>query len=481
MTSPLRLWNTRTRTLERFEPIEQGKVGIYSCGPTVYSRHHLGNFRAYIFSDTLRRLFELHNYSVKHVMNVTDVGHLTSDGDEGEDKLEVAKQREGSDAWSVASKYTKHFFEDAKAFGILDPHIVCKATDYIPHQIALVKTLEEKGFTYSTKDGVYFDASRFPRYPDFARLRVESLEEGIRVDKGEKRNPTDFALWKFAPTEVQRDMEWESPWGKGFPGWHLECSAMAMHHLGCPIDIHTGGIDHISVHHTNEIAQSEGATGISPWVRYWLHCEFLVTPNDAKLSKSTGGAATLDTLQEEGIHPGAYRLFVLSAHYRQQARFSLDAVRSAQQSLMRLAAETDTRTGGFSLGSEAWEAKEVTLSPHGRSVREAFIDALSNDLNTPQAIAVVWNTLRDTTLASEEIATLLLTFEAGLGLFSFLRDLRKGKDNEPIPDAIQALFEERQTLRLQKRYAEADSLRLQLLEKGFVIEDSKSGSRVLRQ
>ncbi|NUM89606.1 MAG: cysteine--tRNA ligase, partial [Bdellovibrionales bacterium] len=304
MTKDVFLFNTLTRRKEKFVPREPGKVGLYTCGPTVYHYAHIGNLRTYVFEDLLVRVLERAGYAVTHVMNITDVGHLVGDGDEGEDKMEVGARRQGKTAWEIAKYFTDVFFSDMKKLHNRTPRIVPKATDHVQEMIDLVGDLEKKGFTYRTSDGIYFDTSRFPSYASFARLDVENLEAGSRVAMGEKRHPTDFALWKFSPAGEKRQMEWDSPWGRGFPGWHIECSAMAMKYLGPTFDIHCGGIDHVPVHHTNEIAQSEASTG-KRFVNYWMHGEFL-NEDSGKMSKSKGQTLTLSYVEERVFEPMAY-------------------------------------------------------------------------------------------------------------------------------------------------------------------------------
>jgi len=313
----LKFYNTLTRKLEDFNPLNPPNVGLYTCGPTVYMYAHIGNLRTYIFEDILKRVLLANNYKVNHVMNITDVGHLTSDADTGDDKLEKEAIKENKNAWEIAAFYTAAFQKDLEELNIIPPDIWCKATDHINEQIELVKKLESKGFTYRTDDGIYFDTSKVADYGKLAGLDIEGLRAGIRVEMvAGKKNPTDFALWKFSPTNVKRQMEWDSPWGKGFPGWHIECAAMSMKYLGETFDIHCGGIDHIPVHHTNEIAEAESATG-KPFVKYWLHGEFLEL-KEGRMGKSEGNAILVSTLKEKGFDPLSYRYLVLNTHYRKR-------------------------------------------------------------------------------------------------------------------------------------------------------------------
>src|SRR4030042_227264 len=330
----LKLYNTLTRKKEEFKPIKKWQVGIYSCGPTVYWYQHIGNLRTYIFADVLKRVLKYNNYKVKQVMNITDVGHLTSDSDEGEDKIEKAAAKEGKTAEEIANYYWEIFRQDFKKLNIFEPNIWCKASEHIKEQIELIKKIEKKGFIYKTKDGIYFDTSKLKDYGKLAKLKIENLQAGKRVAIGEKKNKTDFALWKFSEKPGERQQEWKSPWGIGFPGWHIECSAMSMKYFGETIDIHTGGEDHIPIHHTNEIAQSESATG-KKFVNYWLHGAFLKLAGE-KMSKSKGGLYTVSELEKQNFLPLVYRYLCLTAHYKTQLEFSLETLKNAQNSYDRL-------------------------------------------------------------------------------------------------------------------------------------------------
>ncbi len=459
----IKLKNTLTRELEVFKPIKVGEVGIYTCGPTVYSRAHIGNMRAYIFADVLRRVFEYANYKVKHVMNITDVGHLTSDEDSVEDKMQVAAKNSGKKSLEIAQKWTEIFFQDTGKLNIKKPSIICKATDYIPEQIELVKKLEEKGYTYITSDGVYFDTSKFEKYADFAKLNIEGLDAGKRISLGEKKNKTDFALWKFSNPEEKRDLEWDSPWGKGFPGWHVECSAMSQKHLGETFDIHTGGIDHIPVHHTNEIAQSECANG-KKFVNYWLHSNFIVMSNREKMSKSKGNLIDLDKLIEEGISPLAYRYLCLSSHYRKQLIYGKEILDSALNSYTGL--KNKIKELGFS-----GEIKINKISSKGENYISQFKEAIFNDLNTPQALAVLWSLLRDEAVLNEEKYFLSCEFDEVLAL-----GIKIEKEN--IPKEIEEIAREREISRKEKNWKKSDELRDLILEKGYKIIDVSNGYRI---
>ncbi|MBU2219414.1 cysteine--tRNA ligase, partial [Patescibacteria group bacterium] len=330
----IKFFNTLTLKKEFFKPIKNKRAGIYTCGPTVYNFVHIGNLRAYIFEDILRRTLEYNGYKIKHVMNITDVGHLSSDEDTGEDKIEKSAREQKKSAWEIAGFYTKQFQKDIIELNIEPAHLMPKATEHIKEQIGLIKILEKKGFTYKTKDGIYFNTSKFKDYGKLGKIDIKGLREGARIEKGEKKNPTDFALWKLSSSGEKRQMEWDSPWGKGFPGWHIECSAMSTKYLGQPFDIHAGGIDHIPVHHQNEIAQSEAAYD-KPLAKYWLHGEFLVI-DQKKMSKSEGNFITLNILKEKNFNPLSYRFFVLSSHYRKPLNFSWQAMEAGQRGLEHL-------------------------------------------------------------------------------------------------------------------------------------------------
>jgi cysteinyl-tRNA synthetase len=376
MPAPFKLFNTPSKSVELLQPLEAGQVSVYTCGPTVYGNPHIGNLRTYIAEDVLVRTLKLLGYQVNRAMNITDVGHLTSDADDGEDKLEVGAKRDGTTAWEVAKTYEAVFLKDMEDFELLPADQLIRATDTIPEQIQLVQELEARGFTYIIEDGVYFDSSRFPAYGDFAHLDIEGLQAGSRVELGDKRSITDFALWKFSPKDSNRDMEWESPWGKGFPGWHIECSAIIRKALGDQIDIHCGGVDHIPVHHTNEIAQTTAVTE-KPLANYWLHTEFLLV-DGGKMSKSLGNLFTHADLEAKGIEPAAFKLFCYSASYRSKLNFSWEALEAAQQQLLKLRRTIQLEKQG----SDDIEHYKV-----------AFTDLLADDLNTSGALATLYGVL----------------------------------------------------------------------------------------
>ena len=460
----LKLYNTLTRQKETFKPIRPGEAGIYTCGPTVYHYAHIGNIRTYIFEDVLVRTLKFFGFSVKRVMNITDVGHLVSDGDTGEDKMEVGARREGKSAWDVAKFFTEAFFRDYKAANCLMPDVLCPATDYIKEMIALVQVLEQKGFTYRIGDGIYFDTDKLPDYGKLAgRSHIEGIQEGARVEvNAEKRNPVDFSVWKFsAPGEV-RQMEWDSPWGKGFPGWHLECSAMAMKHLGETMDIHCGAEDAVAVHHTNEIAQSEAATG-KPFVHYWLHPRFLIMGETGKMSKSAGGFITVQTLVEKGYDPLAYRYFCFSAHYRKQLEFSWESIDVAAKTLESLRG----------LVAKLKEEAQHPVLDKASGFYQQFSEALSDDFNMPQAVAVLWGALRspDETVSAAQKLGLALEFDKVLGL-----DLDRAPAQEALAPELAALIKEREAARKAKDFKRSDELRKALSDKGVLIEDTPKGT-----
>lgn len=460
MTDEIRLYNTKKKTIEPFVPLTEGIVRIYSCGPTVYHYQHLGNMRAAVFADTLHRLFTYAGYEVRHIINITDVGHLTDDGDHGEDKLEKGAKREGKTAWEVAKFYTDAYFKDLNLLNIhLDEYLFPRATDHIQEQIALVEKLEERGYTYVISDGVYFDTSKFERYGDFAHLDIEGLKSGARVEENsEKRNVTDFALWKFSPSNEKRQMEWDSPWGKGFPGWHIECSAMAMKYLGEHFDIHTGGIEHIPVHHTNEIAQSECATGVS-YVNYWMHNNHLLDTT-GKMSKSSGDFLTLSTILEQGYSPLAYRYFLLSAQYRKELLFSYEALDAAKAAYEKLVLFCRTR--------------KESQGDVDETYREQFKEAIYDDLNTAKALAVMWNMLKDTKLDQASKYATLLNFDAVLGLGLTLIE----KEEIVITEEMQALLDAREKARKEKDFEASDRLRDEIAQHGFTVKDTPHGQEL---
>lgn len=450
----LHLYNSLSKEKEKFTPLHPPEVGLYTCGPTVYDFAHIGNLRTYVFEDILKRVLKYNGFQVHHVMNITDVGHLTDDADAGEDKMEKGSRREGKTAWEIAEFYASAFKENLRDLNILEPTLWCKATDHIPEQIKLIEKLTDKGFTYTTSDGIYFDTTKLSDYGKLVNLQAQELQAGVRVDMGEKKNPHDFALWKFTAEGEKRQMEWEAFGKKGFPGWHIECSAMAMKYLGEQFDIHCGGIDHKPVHHTNEIAQSEAATGIQPWVRYWMHGEFL-TVDEGRMGKSQGNFITLQTLVEKGFDPLAYRYFLLLAHYRRQLSFSWEALTAAQNGL-------------HNLRKKIAEIPDHVAKDQHHS--QLFLEAINDDLNMPEALATLWNGVKEGTLSVETI----IHFDKVLGL-----NLHQPKEEEsPLPESIQKLLNERIVARDNKDWGKSDELRDQILAAGYELEDTKDGQKV---
>lgn len=456
---PLKLYNTLTRKRENFKPIHKDFVGMYSCGPTVYWYQHIGNLRTYIFSDILKRVLEYNNYEVKHVMNITDVGHLTSDSDTGEDKMEKAAAKEGKNAKDIANYYWKIFKEDFKKLNITEPDIWSKATEHIQEQIDLIKRLEKKGFTYKTSDGIYFDTSKLKDYGKLAKLKKEHIEAGKRIEMKEKINTTDFALWKFSEEEGKRQQEWDSPWGTGFPGWHIECSAMSMKYLGDSFDIHTGGMDHIPIHHTNEIAQSEAATG-KKFVNYWLHGAFLLF-DKRKISKSTGGLYTISELEKEGFNALDYRYFCLLKYYRKPLDFSLDNLEAAKNAYERL------KNIILKLDKEKKINKKNIIG-----AKKQFLEIINDDLNMPNALSFLWEILREDRLNDSEKYELALDFDRVFGL-----KLTDEKQIE-IPKEIKKLAKEREEARKKKNFKEADNIRNRIKKLGYWINDSDEGAQI---
>ncbi len=400
MPAALVLYDTYTRSLRTFEPLDPaGAVGIYTCGPTVYDYQHIGNYRTFLFEDVLKRVLKWNGHRVRHVMNITDVGHLTSDADTGEDKMEKGARRTGRNAWDIAALYTQAFVDDCALLNIEPPDVMPRATAHVSAQIDFIADLERKGYTYRTEDGVYFDTSRQGDYGFLARLDRAGLEAGRRVDPGQKRSATDFALWKFSPAGSTRQMEWDSPWGRGFPGWHIECSAMALQYLGDWFDIHCGGEDHIPVHHTNEIAQTEARAG-TRLANFWVHGYFLLA-NDAKMAKSAGEFLRLAALAERGYDALAFRYLCLTGHYRSQLNFTWEALDAAATGLARM------RAAFHALDRSAADPDPALIARFGAEVND--------DLNLPRALAVAWETLRGELPEAARRAT-LARFDAVLGL-----------------------------------------------------------------
>ena len=474
----LRLFNTMGRKLQDFEPLKPGKAGFYGCGPTVYNYAHIGNLRAYVTHDILVRSLRRLGYEVTHVMNITDVGHLSDDADDGEDKMLLSAEERGKSVLEIADFYTQAFFRDTGRLNIATPSVVCKATAHVSEMIELIKRIEANGFTYFAGGNLYFDISKFPRYGDLALLRLEELKAGARVGADEnKRNPADFVLWFTKGKFEKQALIWDSPWGRGYPGWHIECSAMSLKYLGETFDIHAGGIDHIPIHHTNEIAQTEAATGKHPWVKYWIHNEFLVL-NEGKMSKSAGGFLTLQTLMDSGYDPLDYRYFLLGGHYRSQLQFSytaLDGAKNARKSLCE------------KIRSLAAKAPDCTLpgapnpsridGPAGAFL-ENFDKAISEDLNTPRALAELWGLLRDQSARPEDALAAAFDMDRVLGLNLAEEAARRpeGADDPALAAEIEGLIAERQAAKTAKNYKLADEIRQSLRERGIILEDSAAGT-----
>ena len=451
----LSLFNTKTKKKEVFKSINKNEVSLYTCGPTVYNHAHLGNLRSYIFADILKQSLIYFGYKVHHVTNITDVGHLVSDADEGEDKIEKAVKREGKSAQDITNFYTQGFLKDIKALNINYASTKFpKATDYIKEQVALIQKLETKNLTYKTSDGIYFDTSKFKKYGELGGINLEGLKEGARVaNNSEKKNLTDFALWKFSKKEEKRQQEWDSPWGIGFPGWHVECSAMAMEILGEQIDIHTGGIDHIPVHHNNEIAQSESATG-KEFARFWIHHQFL-NVQDEKMAKSEENFLRLQSVIDRGIHPISYRYFLLQAHYRSPINFSWEALDASQTALKRLSDQVKTFP------------KDGTVS---EKYLKIFKSQIGNDLDTPGVIATIWTLLKDESVIDNDKGATISEFDKVLGLGLFELSFGEGIK---VPDEVEELAKKRQTARESKDWQTADKLRDEIEAKGFIVHDTE--------
>lgn len=454
----MKLYNTLTRKKEDFSPMDGKCVRMYSCGPTVYNYAHIGNLRTYIFMDLLRRTLKYEGYKIKGVMNITDVGHLLSDSDDGEDKMQKAAREQNKNPYEIAEYYTKVFFEDLNKLNIGKPEITPKATDHIPDMIKYVEGLIEKGAAYETADGIYFDISKFPKYGMLSGIKLEEQQAGARVEVNDgKRHPADFALWKKAPKE--HIMQWDSPWGKSYPGWHIECSAMSKKYLGEVFDIHTGGVDHIPIHHENEIAQSETLTGKNP-ARFWMHGEFMLV-NGGKMSKSLGNTYTIAQLEQMGYKPMHFRYFCLNAHYRKKLNFTFEGLDAAKVSYERL--------GSLLLKHKASDAKtdEKVLADY----KKQFEDNITDDLNVPGALGVLWTMLKEP--FSKDVYALALDFDKVFGLS--LADYKEEKKELDVPAEVKAIAEERFEARKNKDWAKSDELRNKLAELGYNVKDAKDG------
>ncbi|MCL2082931.1 MAG: cysteine--tRNA ligase [Oscillospiraceae bacterium] len=455
----MKLYNTLSRQKQDFIPRQNNVAGIYSCGPTVYNYAHIGNMRTYIFMDWLRRVLRFEGFGINHVMNITDVGHLVSDGDDGEDKMEKGAREQKLTPWQIAEKFTQAFMSDLDALNIEHPEIICKATDHIGEMIEFVQALCEKGYGYETSDGIYFDIGAFPGYGKLSRIDLEGQRAGARVEiNDEKRSPEDFALWKKAPPE--HIMQWPSPWGQGYPGWHIECSAMARKYLGPRFDIHTGGVDHIPVHHENEIAQSEGLLGHEP-ADIWLHGEFMLV-NNGKMSKSLGNTYTISDLEMRGFSPMHFRYFCAGGHYRNKLNFTFESMEAAKTSYERLL----TLIHSHKNGTDCPDAEVL------KKLRAEMRDAIADDLNIPKAIGTLW-TLCKSPCKSREIYDTVMEIDSVLGL---RLDSEPALPEPETPDAeIAQLIEQRQAARKNKNFAEADKIRGELRNRGIELTDTKDG------
>ena len=464
----LQFYNTMGRKLQPFKTLDNNHVGMYCCGPTVYNYAHIGNLRAYLFDDLLRRTLEYFGYDVKHVMNITDVGHLTDDEDEGEDKMLKTSRETGKSAWEIAEFYTDAFFHDIDSLNIQRPSVSPRATDHIQDMIALIKRLEEKGYTYESGGNIYFSIDKFPAYGKLAMRDKQDLNAGARIEvDSNKRNPHDFVLWFTNSKFEHHSMMWNSPWGRGYPGWHIECSAMSMKYLGEQFDIHCGGIDHIPIHHTNEIAQSEAATG-KKWVNYWMHNEFLIL-GKGKMAKSSGEFLTLSVLVNKGYDPLDYRYFSLGGHYRSQLQFtydSLDAARNAREGLFKRILRLKAAVGPSDSASLEGKAKEYL---------DGFKEALANDLNTPKALSHLWNLLKDSSVSDNNKLAAVYDMDRVLGFG--LKELKDESVQEDLPEELKLLMHEREEARKSRNFKRADEIRDQLLDNGITLEDTPGGTR----
>jgi len=465
----MKLYNSLTRLVEPFEPWTPGKVSLYTCGPTVYNYAHIGNLRTYIHEDILEKTLEFLGYDVERVMNITDVGHLESDADEGEDKMLLSARKEKKTVWEVANYYTDAFFQDCEKLNIREPEVIARATDYINEYIEFIKVLEEKGYTYFANGNVYFDISKFDGYTKLSKMDLDTLKIAHREDVEEdthKKNPQDFVLWFTKSKFKKQAMKWDSPWGEGYPGWHIECSVIALKNLGERLDIHCGGVDHIPIHHTNEIAQTESYTG-KQWTKYWWHSEFLVDQS-GKMSKSSGEFLTVSLLESKGFNPLSYRYYVLNSHYRKQLSFTFESLEMAEKAFGKLKGKTAI------LGSLDLEG--VKLSDEGNVLLDAFKTHLADDLNTPNAITVLYDVLKSE-IRDEEKAMLIHEMDQvlSLGLLDAKEDAN-GDVSEDEAAYIEEMIAIRNTAKKEKNWAVADAIRDELKEKGVELIDTPEGT-----
>ena len=460
----LKFYNTPSRKIEEFKPINPENVKVYTCGPTVYASPHIGNWVAFIYWDILVRTLQLNGYNVTRTMNITDVGHLVSDEDDGEDKLEKGARREGKTVWEVAEFYTNEFLKGMHDLNLITPDNLSKATDFIPEQIEIIENLSKKGFTYKTSDGIYFDTAKFPKYADFAHLDLENLKAGARVNfNPEKKNLSDFALWKWSPKDKKRGMEWEYCGRMGFPGWHLECSAIAINTLGETIDIHTGGIDHIPVHHTDEIAQSETFTG-KTFSNYWLHCNHM-TSDGKKISKSLGNGFTLEQIISQGFSPMDFKMFVLQSQYRTESNFSFENLKSAQNRLKNWQ----------NIASLRWQVKGNDGTIPSLATKQIILEEVNNNLDTPKALAKIDEIFGEIIKANPE----KLNYSNLLELIEFIDELlglNLTTSTPDIPDEIKMKIIERNNARAEKKWAKSDEIRDELLSKNIILRDTPKKS-----
>ena len=464
------VYNTLTRAKEEIIPVEKGRIKLYTCGPTVYNYAHIGNLRTYIFEDVLKKAMEYTGLEVRHVMNITDVGHLESDSDTGEDKMALGASREKKTVWEIARFYEEAFLKDCRLLNIAAPTIVCRATEHIEDMIKFIQILEHKGFTYIANGNVYFDITKVENYTKLSGMDLDQLKTASRDDVSvdiHKKNPQDFVLWFTKSKFENQAMKWESPWGVGYPGWHIECSVISLKNLGEQMDIHCGGVDHIPVHHTNEIAQTESYTG-KPWVKYWWHSEFLIDQR-GKMSKSGGEFLTLSLLEKKGFNPLSYRYFVLNSHYRKQLAFSFDSLSSAENAYNKLKSRVKSIKESVDSFPDTSELSESAIK-----YKEEFKSCLEDDLNTANAITVLFNLLKTETMGSGEKLRLIEDFEQVLSL-----DLLKEEDRDEVHDEmseyIEEMIQKRQEAKKNKNYQMADAIRAELLKKGIALEDTRQG------
>jgi len=467
----MKLYNTLSRSIEDFKPIDENLVKIYTCGPTVYNYAHIGNLRTYIHEDVLEKTLRYIGYNVKRVMNITDVGHLESDADEGEDKMLKGAKRENKTVWEIAQHYTDAFFSDIEKLNVKKADVVAKATDYINDYIKFIQVLEEKGYTYIANGNVYFDVTKAKDYTKLSGMDLDQLRTASRDDVSvdvHKKSPQDFVLWFTKSKFENQAMKWDSPWGVGYPGWHIECSVISLKNLGEQMDIHCGGVDHIPVHHTNEIAQTESYTG-KPWVKYWWHGEFLID-NDGKMSKSSGEFLTLSLLEKKGFNPLSYRYFVLNSHYRKQLAFSFDSLASAENAYFKL----KNRVKNIKDNADE-DTANVKLSLAAEEYKEEFKRCLEDDLNTANAITVLFEMLKAENLNNNEKIKLVEDFDSVLSLDLLKENTEEKNVHDEMAEYIEEMIQRRQEAKKNKNYQLADAIRDELLEKGIMLEDTRQG------